>query len=114
MGPKDYYVCRIPGIPGKNFVCGNLVFVGGKLENLKCAVGSQLILFKIICFSVPPQEITDFKCISENLDNLTCTWTAPENHVVTKYHLSYSLNPYSEYVDSINWNTNIMNFHLCA
>lgn len=33
----------------------------------------------------------DFKCISINYENLTCSWTAPQNYVKTSYKLTYHL-----------------------
>lgn len=33
----------------------------------------------------------DFKCVSNNYENLTCSWTAPENYVKTSYTLKYHL-----------------------
>ncbi|XP_045481891.1 cytokine receptor [Harmonia axyridis] len=69
FGSKQYYRCMYQ----KEYICANFVYVG-----------------------VPPQEITDFRCISENLDNLTCRWTAPQNHVFTSYNLTYSSDPLLE------------------
>ncbi|XP_044765029.1 cytokine receptor [Coccinella septempunctata] len=71
-GNREYYICTNK-FEKKKYVCANFVYVG-----------------------VPPQEITDFRCVSENLDNLTCRWTAPQNYIVTTYNLTYSLDPDSE------------------
>ncbi|KAG8196560.1 hypothetical protein JTE90_003574 [Oedothorax gibbosus] len=35
----------------------------------------------------PPQNVSNFKCISRNLDNLTCTWDVKPNPIRTNYTL---------------------------
>ena len=45
--------------------------------------------FFLIWFSAKPLPPEDFSCISENWENLNCTWTEPYNPVRTTYALSY-------------------------
>ncbi|CAG9828484.1 unnamed protein product [Diabrotica balteata] len=44
----------------------------------------------VVAVGVPPQEVKDFACVSENYEKLKCTWTAPENYVMTQYRLEYN------------------------
>ncbi|KAG1691842.1 prolactin receptor [Nymphon striatum] len=62
------------------YVCGNLVKVGESksLYDTPSAVPPQLI------------KNDDFKCISLNWRNMTCTWKQPPNQIPTTYYLSYS------------------------
>ncbi|XP_018565709.1 cytokine receptor [Anoplophora glabripennis] len=53
--------------------------------------GSQMICMNVVYVGVAPQNVTDFSCISRNCDNLTCTWTSPENYVKTDYNLTYNV-----------------------
>lgn len=53
--------------------------------------GSQMICMNVVYVGVAPQNVTDFSCISRNYDNLTCTWTSPENYVRTDYNLTYNV-----------------------
>lgn len=39
-----------------------------------------------------PTNVTDFACISQNIDLLNCTWTSSQLHSVTDYNLTYTLN----------------------
>lgn len=38
-----------------------------------------------------PSNVTDFSCISKNLDELNCTWTSPEIYSITTYRLSFNI-----------------------
>lgn len=58
------YICKLKN--ETNAVCLNNVVVGTK-----------------------PLPVDDFKCISYNYENLTCTWTQPENYIKTYYNLTY-------------------------
>ncbi|KAJ8730305.1 hypothetical protein PYW07_017343 [Mythimna separata] len=40
----------------------------------------------------PPSNVTDFGCMSKNLDELNCTWTYPNNISVTSYQLTFLSN----------------------
>ncbi|KAL3290154.1 hypothetical protein HHI36_023517 [Cryptolaemus montrouzieri] len=71
----EHYSCILKNFTEEVVVCMNFVDIG-----------------------VRPQPVNDFKCISNNLDNLTCKWTAPENYVETNYNLSYSeMNTFRRY-----------------
>jgi len=37
----------------------------------------------------PPRDVENFSCISENWDNLNCTWDEPWNPIPTKYRLTF-------------------------
>ncbi|CAG2054668.1 unnamed protein product [Timema podura] len=71
---ESMYYCKLqtpadelkPGQSRNTAVCLNKVFVGTK-----------------------PQEVKNFTCISQNWQNLTCSWEKPENFVKTKYKLRY-------------------------
>nr|CAD7571660.1 unnamed protein product [Timema californicum] len=71
---ESMYYCKLqtpadeikPGQSRDTAVCLNKVFVGTK-----------------------PQEVKNFTCISQNWQNLTCSWEKPENFVKTKYKLRY-------------------------
>lgn len=39
-----------------------------------------------------PQDVTDFKCISNNLESLNCSWTPPNSNSDIKYNLSFYVN----------------------
>lgn len=39
--------------------------------------------------ALPPREIIDFQCISENFESLYCSWISPDN-ISTQYNVSYS------------------------
>ncbi|CAH1965200.1 unnamed protein product [Acanthoscelides obtectus] len=51
----------------------------------------KLVCMNTVIVGVPPQNVTDFSCISRNYEDLVCTWTPPENYVNTSYNLSYTL-----------------------
>nr|CAH7758759.1 unnamed protein product [Callosobruchus chinensis] len=51
----------------------------------------KLVCMNTVIVGVPPQNVTDFSCISKNYEDLVCTWTPPENYVNTSYNLSYTL-----------------------
>ncbi|XP_071454335.1 cytokine receptor isoform X2 [Hetaerina americana] len=67
---SDMYYCRLKLRNGHDLksVCLNSVFVGYK-----------------------PQEVTNFTCISNNWQSLTCSWVPPHNYVKTTYTLVYRL-----------------------
>ncbi|XP_047024751.1 cytokine receptor [Helicoverpa zea] len=44
-----------------------------------------------VLVDVPPSNVTDFGCVSKNLDGLNCTWTSPENYSVINYNLTFSI-----------------------
>lgn len=50
--------------------------------------GSAVCLNSVIV-GTKPKPVTDFSCISHNFENLTCTWTAPQNYIRTNYSLKY-------------------------
>ncbi|KAK5639012.1 hypothetical protein RI129_011504 [Pyrocoelia pectoralis] len=50
---------------------------------------SSAVCINNVVVGTKPQPVTDFKCYGLNFDNLTCTWTAPENYAKTNYNLSY-------------------------
>lgn len=41
------------------------------------------------CAGYPPNEVEDFHCISENWQNLTCTFMRSNNPIVPEYKLYY-------------------------
>ncbi|XP_072402473.1 cytokine receptor-like isoform X1 [Diabrotica undecimpunctata] len=64
---KDFFACVLNTTELQMAACTNVVAVG-----------------------VPPQEVKDFACVSENYEQLKCTWTAPENYLMTQYRLEYN------------------------
>ncbi|CAH1153652.1 unnamed protein product [Phaedon cochleariae] len=50
----------------------------------------NLVCMNVVIVGVSPQNVTDFSCIGRNYENLTCSWTEPENYVKTQYNLSYT------------------------
>ncbi|CAK1546988.1 unnamed protein product [Leptosia nina] len=40
----------------------------------------------------PPPDVTDFKCISNNLESLNCSWTKPESLSAITYNLTFAVN----------------------
>ncbi|KAF8782069.1 hypothetical protein HNY73_012402 [Argiope bruennichi] len=52
----------------KHLVCSTKVFVG-----------------------YPPKNVSNFKCISRNFDNLTCTWEIESSYIKTTYTLTVNL-----------------------
>lgn len=69
---NSMYYCKLRAEPDlglpENPVCLNTVVVGFK-----------------------PMDVQNFSCISQNWDNLTCTWIPPETYVKTTYKLVYYL-----------------------
>ncbi|XP_060537286.1 cytokine receptor [Cylas formicarius] len=59
-------------------------------EHYVCMYGDKLVCQNVVSVGTKPQKVTDFTCISLNYQNLTCTWTAPENYVRTHYNLSFT------------------------
>ncbi|EFA12822.1 cytokine receptor [Tribolium castaneum] len=49
------------------------------------------VCMNCVTVGTKPQPVTDFECISYNYDNLTCTWTPPENYIKTTYNLTFTL-----------------------
>ncbi|XP_050518985.1 uncharacterized protein LOC114342541 [Diabrotica virgifera virgifera] len=43
----------------------------------------------VVGVGVPPQLITDFACVSVNYEKLVCSWTAPQNYLMTQYRLDF-------------------------
>ncbi|KAF8782080.1 Cytokine receptor like protein [Argiope bruennichi] len=65
VNDSGLYHCQI-ALPdnSKHLVCSTNVFVG-----------------------YPPKNVSNFKCISRNFDNLTCTWDIEPNNIRTNYTL---------------------------
>lgn len=40
----------------------------------------------------PPMNVTDFKCVSKNLEMLNCSWTSPPSGATINYDLTYVVN----------------------
>lgn len=40
----------------------------------------------------PPENVTDFNCISKNLEVLNCSWTSPESYSKIDYNLTFFIN----------------------
>lgn len=50
------------------------------------------ICLNTVSVGTVPQNITNFNCVSNNWQNLTCTWSPDEiNNVLTKYSLTFGL-----------------------
>ncbi|KAK4871636.1 hypothetical protein RN001_015760 [Aquatica leii] len=47
------------------------------------------VCFNNVIVGTKPLPVEDFECIGYNYENLTCTWTAPENFAKTTYTLKY-------------------------
>ncbi len=43
----------------------------------------------VFFFLVKPLPPKDFQCVSENWDNMNCTWKEPENAIRTHYELFF-------------------------
>ncbi|XP_046405869.1 cytokine receptor-like isoform X2 [Ischnura elegans] len=65
---SNMYYCRLKSMNGTKSVCLNTVTVGYK-----------------------PQEVQNFTCISDNWQNLTCSWVPPHNFIKTTYTLGFRL-----------------------
>ncbi|GFT34900.1 phosphatidylinositol phosphatase PTPRQ [Nephila pilipes] len=46
---------------------------------------SHLVCSTKVYVGFPPQNVSNFKCISRNFDNLTCTWDIEPNNIRTNY-----------------------------
>ncbi|XP_039753822.1 cytokine receptor-like [Pararge aegeria] len=40
----------------------------------------------------PPEKVTDFKCLSKNLEILNCSWTSPVSVSTIRYNVTFSIN----------------------
>ncbi|XP_065559068.1 cytokine receptor-like isoform X2 [Artemia franciscana] len=49
----------------------------------------RTVCMRYVYVGLPPSNVTDFKCISENLDSLTCTWVTTPNPIKANYDLYY-------------------------
>ncbi|GFT12485.1 hypothetical protein NPIL_470111 [Nephila pilipes] len=52
----------------------------------------QLVCSSVIAVDNPPQNVSDFKCISYGFSNLTCTWKEVHNNIHTIYILHDMIN----------------------
>ncbi|KAK7082603.1 hypothetical protein SK128_027054 [Halocaridina rubra] len=57
--------------------------------HLWCAVNGQHLCSRTVKIGYPPEDVKNFSCISKNWSELNCTWTAPDNPIKVKYHLTY-------------------------
>jgi cytokine receptor domeless len=55
-----------------------------KKTNKKCA--SRVLV------DSPPMNVTDFKCVSKNLEVLNCSWTSPPSGATINYSLTFLIN----------------------
>ncbi|XP_046481317.1 cytokine receptor-like [Neodiprion pinetum] len=69
---SDVYICklRLNNGYGQQYedICMNKVIIGFK-----------------------PKEPLNFSCVSQNWENLTCTWVPAPNHIATKFSLGYKI-----------------------
>lgn len=49
----------------------------------------QTVCLNNVIVGTKPKEVRDFSCIGRNYVNLTCSWTAPNNFLVTNYTLEF-------------------------
>ncbi|XP_063237543.1 cytokine receptor [Bacillus rossius redtenbacheri] len=45
------------------------------------------VCLNTVYVGLPPQDVINFTCISNNWENLTCSWTVPKNYVPTTYQV---------------------------
>ncbi|XP_018331539.1 cytokine receptor [Agrilus planipennis] len=55
-----------------------------KLRNDNLAVCLNTVIV-----GVKPQMVDDFECVGYNYENLTCSWSQPDNYIKTNYSLTY-------------------------
>ncbi|KAJ3639518.1 hypothetical protein Zmor_002874 [Zophobas morio] len=61
-------------------------------DQYTCVLDKQTsVCMNRVSVGIKPQKVTDFSCISYNYDNLTCSWTTPNNYVRTDYNLTFTL-----------------------
>ncbi|RZB38682.1 cytokine receptor, partial [Asbolus verrucosus] len=60
-------------------------------DSYTCLMNNSAVCMNLVSVGTKPQPIDDFRCVSHNFDNLTCSWTAPENYIKTDYSLKYTL-----------------------
>lgn len=51
----------------------------------------NILYINFVYYIAKPRQVPDFKCISLNYENLTCSWSRQENYVRTSYKLTYHL-----------------------
>ncbi|XP_063928126.1 cytokine receptor-like isoform X1 [Zophobas morio] len=56
-----------------------------------CISNDTTVCKTYVSVGIKPQKVTDFSCISNNYDNLTCSWTTPNNYVSTDYNLTFTV-----------------------
>ncbi|KAM3964576.1 cytokine receptor-like [Aphomia sociella] len=56
-----------------------------------CQYGVKKCFIRVLVDS-PPMNVTDFDCISNNLENLNCSWTAPIKIALINYTLKVLIN----------------------
>lgn len=47
--------------------------------------------YNVVSVGYPPSDVTDFKCRSQNRENLQCDFTQNNNTVITTYKLAYTV-----------------------
>ncbi|XP_072932218.1 cytokine receptor-like [Epargyreus clarus] len=47
---------------------------------------------KRVLVEAPPDDVTDFKCISKNLETLICSWPYPKTNSIVNYTLTFAIN----------------------
>ncbi|XP_059059113.1 cytokine receptor [Achroia grisella] len=56
-----------------------------------CKTDGETCFFRVLV-DLPPRNVTDFKCVSNNLIYLNCSWTAPIKFALIKYELKVLVN----------------------
>lgn len=51
----------------------------------------DVVCLNNVAVGYPPQDVSDFSCVSQNWQNLTCTWKKKYNPVKTRYTIWYRL-----------------------
>jgi cytokine receptor domeless len=60
-------------------------------DSYMCLMSNETVCMNVVSVGTKPQPVTDFECVGYNFENLTCSWTPPQNYVKTDYNLTFSL-----------------------
>ncbi|XP_066158032.1 cytokine receptor isoform X1 [Euwallacea fornicatus] len=60
-----------------------------KMMQYFCMVNESLVCTNIVAVGTPPQEVTNFSCMGQNLETFTCSFIAPDNYIHTDYKMDY-------------------------
>lgn len=58
---------------------------------ITCKVNEKGIGYSEVFIGLPPTEIRDFRCISNNFESFNCTFKFDENPILTNYNVTYGM-----------------------